>query len=61
MLSGTGKILNRQFLLTTQREPTGKVNVSLLQFSTSALDEVERLTSRSGRFALKERTPTGIE
>lgn len=61
MLSGTGKILKSQFLLSTPREPTGKVNVSLMQFSTSVLDEADRLTSSSGRFAFEERTPISIE
>jgi hypothetical protein len=61
MLSDTGKILKSQFLLSTPRELTGKVNVSLMHFSTSALDEADRLTSRSDRFALEERTPIRIE
>jgi hypothetical protein len=61
MLSGTGKILKSEFLLSTPREPTGKVNVSLMHFSTSALDEADRLTSSSGRFTLKERKPISIE
>jgi hypothetical protein len=61
MLSGTGKMLKSQFLLSAPREPTGRVNVSLFKFSTSALDEADVLTSRSSRFALEERTPIRIE
>jgi hypothetical protein len=59
MLSGWQN--KKKFLLSTPREPTGKVNVLLLQFSASDLDEADRLTSPSGLFVREERTTRRTE